>query len=67
MRLTRLDTGKAVSVDYRSGKVVNLMAILMSAIKPDATEEDKRSFPRRFQDMVQTVFAHADEVIEIYE
>ena len=66
LRLTRLDTGKAVSVDYRPGKVVNPMAILMSAIKPDATEEDKESFPRRFQDMVQTVFEHADEVIEIY-
>ena len=41
------------------------MAILKSAIGPDATEEDKQSFPVRFQEMVKTVFAHADEVIEI--
>ncbi len=41
------------------------MAILKSAIKPDATKEDKESFPQRFQKMVQTVFENADEVIEI--
>ena len=41
------------------------MAILMSAIKSDATQEDIESFPQRFQKMVQTVFENADEVIEI--
>jgi len=41
------------------------MAILKSAIKPDATQEDIKSFPQRFQKMVQTVFENADEVIEI--
>jgi hypothetical protein len=41
------------------------MAILMSAIKPDAKEEDIKSFPVRFQDMVKTVFDHADDVIEV--
>ena len=63
--LTRLDNGKKVYVDYKPQKVVNPMAILKSAIKPDATEEDKESFPQRFQKMVQTVFENADEVIEI--
>ncbi len=63
--LTRLDTGKKVYIDYKPQKVVNPMAILMSAIKPDATQEDKRSFPKRFQKMVQTVFENADKVIEI--
>ncbi len=63
--LTRLDTGKKVYVDYKPQKVVNPMAILMSAIKPNAVEEDKKSFPKRFQKMVQTVFENSDEVIEI--
>jgi len=63
--LTRLDNGEKVYVDYKPQKVVNPMAILKSAIKPDATQEDKKSFPHRFQKMVQTVFENADEVIEI--
>ena len=62
---TRLDTGEKVYVDYRPQKVVNPMAILKSAINPDATEEDKESFPQRFQEMVQTVFKNADKIIEI--
>ena len=65
LRLTRLDTGASVGVNYRPGKVVNPMSILMSAIGPDASEEDKASFPRRFQEMVATVFAHRKEVIEV--
>ena len=63
--LTRLDTGKKVFVNYKPGKVVNPMAILMSAIKPDAKEEDIKSFPKRFQDMVKKVFENADKVIEV--
>jgi hypothetical protein len=39
----------------------------MSAIGPDATKESKASFPQRFQEMVKTVFDHADSVIEIVE
>ena len=62
---TRLDTGKKVGVDYRPKRVVNPMEILKSAIKPDAKEEDIKSFPIRFQEMVKTVFAKADEVIDI--
>jgi len=41
------------------------MAILMSAIGENATEEDKKTFPIRFQEMVKTVFENADKVIEI--
>ncbi len=63
--LTRLDNGKKVYVDYRPQKVVNPMAVLKSAIKPDATQEDKKSFPQRFQKMVQTIFENTDEVIKI--
>ena len=65
VRFTRLDTGKSVGVNYRPGKIVDPMKILMSAIGPDATQEDKESFPKRFQEMVATVFARQDEVIEV--
>ena len=65
VRLTRLDTGESVGINYMPKKVVDPMSILMSAISPDATEEDKESFPDRFQEMVQTLFANRDKVIEI--
>ena len=65
VRLTRLDTNKSVGINYRPGKVVNPMAILMSAIGPDATPEDKERFPDRFQEMVETVFNNSEKVIEI--
>ncbi len=67
IRFTRLDTGKQIGINYHPGKVVNPMKILMSAIGPDATEADKASFPKRFQEMVKTVFDHADMVIEVVE
>jgi hypothetical protein len=41
------------------------MEILMSTIKPDAKEEDIKSFPVRFQAMVKTVFENADKVTDI--
>jgi len=62
---TRLDTGKKVFVDYTPRKVVNPMAILKSAITPNAKEEDIISFPKRFQAMVKEVFDNADQVIQI--
>ena len=62
--MTRLDTGESVGINYMPKKVVDPMKILMSAIGPDATEEDKKSFTDRFQEMVQTVFANRDKVIE---
>jgi len=65
VRLTRLDTGQSVGVDYRPKKIVNPMEILMSAIKPDAKPEDIESFPVRFQAMVETLFANKEKVIEI--
>ena len=37
--LTCLDSGKKVYVAYKPQKVVNPMAILKSAIKPDVTKE----------------------------
>ena len=65
VRFTRLDTGKSIDVDYLPGKVVNPREILMSAIGPNATEESKRTFPIRWQEMVKTIFDNADKVIDI--
>ena len=62
---TRIDTNKKVYVKYTPKKIVNPMAILKSAINPDATKEDKESFPTRFQEMVKTVFENSKEVIEV--
>ena len=67
IKLTRLDTEKSVEINYTPEKIVNPMAILKSAIAPDATEEDKKTFPQRFQNMVKTVFENADKVIEIID
>ncbi len=63
--LTRLDNGKKAGIDYRPMRLVNPMNILMSAIKPDAKEEDIKSFPQRFQNMVKTVLENGDKVIDI--
>jgi len=62
---TRLDTGAKVEVNYKPQKVVNPMAILMSAIKEDAKKEDIETFPIRFQEMVKTIFENANTVINI--
>ncbi len=65
VRLTDLETWKSVEVNYRPWKVVNPMQILKSAIWPNAIEEDKKTFPVRFQKMVETIFENTDKVIEI--
>ncbi|MDD2400041.1 MAG: hypothetical protein PHR75_05485 [Sulfurovum sp.] len=67
VRFTRLDTNMQVGVNYRPGKVVNPMQILMSAIGPNAMPEDKESLPHRFQQMVQTVFKNKNTVIEVVQ
>ena len=65
LRLTRLDTMESVGVNYHPKEVVNPMKILMSAIGPDATQEDKESFGERFQNMVKTLFENQDKVVEV--
>jgi len=67
VRLTRLDTGASVGVNYHPQKVVNPMKILMSAIGENATEEDKATFPVRFQEMVKTIFENQEQVIELIQ
>ncbi len=65
IRLTRLDTNKSVELVYKPWKVVTPGEILQSAIGPNATEENKISFPVRWQNMVKTILENADKVIEI--
>ena len=67
IRITRVDTGKSVGINYRPGKVVDPMEILKSAIRPDAKPEDIKSFPKRFQEMVKVIFENADEVVEVVQ
>ena len=67
VRFTRLDTKKQIGINYHPGKVVNPGQILMSAIGPDASPEDKRTFPKRFQEMVKTVFENRNAVIDVIE
>ena len=62
---TRIDTNEKVYINYRPQKVVNPIAILKSAINPNASKEDIASFPVRFQEMVKQVFDNTDKVIEI--
>jgi len=67
IRFTRLDTNRQVGVNYHPERAVNPKAILMSAIGPDATPENKRTFPERFQNMVKQLFEQSDRVIEVIE
>jgi len=62
---TRVDTGEKVCINYTPQKIVNPMAILKSAITPDAKQEDIDTFGQRFQDMVKTVSENSDKVINI--
>lgn len=65
VRFTRLDINKSVDVSYMPGRVVNSGEIMQSAVGPDATEESKLSFPKRWQEMVETIFNNADKVIDL--
>jgi hypothetical protein len=65
VKFTRTDTNESVGVNYRPKRVVDPMSILMSAIGENATKEDIKSFPKRFQEMVKKVFDHSYEVIDI--
>ena len=67
VRFTRLDTKKQIGINYHPGKLVNPGRVLMSAIGPDATPEDKKTFPKRFQEIVKTLFENGDAVIEVIE
>jgi hypothetical protein len=38
---------------------------MQSALGPNATEESKKHFPVRWQEMVKIIFENADKVIEL--
>ena len=65
VRFTRIDTNRTVEISYLPGRVVNSGAIMQSAVGPDATEESRKSFPKRWQEMVETIFENTDKVIEL--
>jgi len=65
VRFTRLDTNESVDVNYTPEKAVNSGSIMQLAIGPNATEESRKSFPLRWQEMIKSIFLHADEVIEV--
>ena len=65
VRFTRLDTNKYVDVSYDLSKAVSPREIMLSAIGPNATEEGKRMFPKRWQEMVKTIFENAHIVVEV--
>jgi len=65
VRFTRLDTGKSVELSYNPALVVSPGDIMQSAFGPEATEESRRMFPKRWQNMVKTIFDHAEEVVQI--
>ncbi len=63
--ITRLDTGKKVGINYNPYAVVNPKKILKTVLNPNATEEEIKEFPERFQNMVKTIFENKDKVITI--
>ena len=65
VKLTRLDTRKQIGVNYSPGKLVNAKEIFAAAVGPNATEEGKKAFPDRFQDLVEKVLNNAGDVIDI--
>ncbi len=65
VRLTRLDTNESVEISYSPMKVVNPREVMQSAIGPNATEENKNTFGKRWQQVVETIFINADEVVEV--
>lgn len=65
VRLTRTDTGAAVGVSYDPGSLVQPGAVMASGLGPAATAEGRRTFPRRWQEMVRTILEHPSEVLEV--
>ncbi len=67
VRFTRLDTKKQIGINYHPEKTVNPTQILMGAMGPTATREAKKTFPKRFQQLVKTIFENGDKVIDVIE
>ncbi|MCK5857366.1 MAG: hypothetical protein KAG64_07745 [Bacteroidales bacterium] len=64
VRFTRLDTGKSVELSYNPSLAVDPGAIMQSAFGPNASDESRTTFPKRWQEMVKTIFDNADLVVQ---
>ena len=67
VRFTRLDTHASVEVSYMPEILVNSGNIMQSALGPDATEESRNDFHRKWQEMIRSIFHNSDTVISISE
>jgi len=65
VRFTRLDTQQSVELVYNPALAVNPGEIMQSAFGPNANEESRKSFPKKWQQMVKTIFDNADKVVSI--
>ena len=65
VRFTRLDNGKSVEVKYSPANIVYPGNIMMTALGPQATEESKKAFPQKWQEMIKLLFENIDKVVEV--
>lgn len=65
MRFTRLDTGRAVEVDYHPERVPippGMKARMADAVAPNASDEQRHGFGRGWQEWVRTILIdHGDD------
>ncbi len=65
VRFTRLDTGRSVEVKYRPANVIPPSNIMMTALGPQATDESRKAFPKKWQEMIKLLFENIDKVVEV--
>ena len=65
VRFTRLDTNKSIELSYNPHSIVAPGEIMQSAFGPNGTEENRKAFPAKWQEMVETIFKNSDKVISI--
>lgn len=73
LRFTRLDTQRAVEVDYHPERVPmppDMKTLIASATAPNASKDARRAFARRWQEWVRTILIdHRDDpqLVELSE
>ena len=65
VRFTRLDTQVSVEVNYMPEKLINPGKIMQSALGPDATDESRNDFHRKWQEMIRSIFQNSETVISV--
>lgn len=65
VRFTRMDTAKSVEVSYNPAKAVQPGNVMMTAIGPQATDESRKNFPKKWQEVIKTIFENMDAVVEV--